>query len=159
MEEFNLIHRTTIRIPKDKIRIKEINYEDEEDFFVINIDYENILEIIKTEQTPSFVQIFGRALARTRINEDLKSTWTFIPSEDLEKTKNKDTSESLFYQIIKNIKKLIPLQPTAIILWQNKNKVWGLMLREDEEKETFGPYKNFSEAEIKIQQALKEIIE
>ncbi len=159
MEEFNLIHRTTIRIPKNKIKIKEINYEDEEDFFVINIDYENILEIIKTEQTPSFVQLFGRALARTRINEELKSIWTFISQKDLEKTKNKNADESLFEQIIKNIKKLIPFQPMALVLWQNKNKVWGLMLGEDEEKETFGPYKNFSEAEIKIQQALKEIIE
>lgn len=159
MEEFNLIHRTTIRIPKDKIKIKEINYEDEKDFFVINIDYENILEIIKTEQTPSFIQIFGRALARTRINENLKSIWTFISQEDLEKTKNKDADESFFYQIAKNVKKLIPFQPMALVLWQNKNKVWGLMLREDEDKETFGPYKNFSEAEIKIQQALKEIIE
>lgn len=159
MEEFNLIHRTTIRIPKDKIKIKEINYEDEEDFFVINIDYENILEIIKTEKTPSFIQIFGRALARTRINENLKSTWTFISSEDLEKTKNKDADDSLFYQIAKNVKKLIPLQPMALVLWQNKDRVWGLMITEDDRSETFGPYKNFSEAEIKIQQALKEIIE
>lgn len=158
MEEFNLIHRTSIRIPKDRFKIKEISYDDEEDFFVINIDYENILEIIKTEQTPSFIQLFGRALARTRINKELKSIWTFISQEDLEKTKNKNIRDSLFEQIIKNIKKLIPLQPTALILWQNKNKVWGLMLGESEETETFGPYKNFSEAEIAIQRILKEII-
>lgn len=158
MEEFNLIHRTSIRIPKDRFKIKEISYDDEEDFFVINIDYENILEIIKTEQTSSFIQLFGRALARTRINKELKSIWTFISQEDLEKTKNKNIRDSLFEQIIKNIKKLIPLQPTALILWQNKNKVWGLMLGESGETETFGPYKNFSEAEIAIQQILKEII-
>jgi hypothetical protein len=158
MEEFNFIHRASIRIPKDRFKIKEINYEDEEDFFVINIDYENILEIIKTEKTPSFIQIFGRALARTRVNEELKSVWTFISQEDLEKTKNKDADESLFYQIIKNIKKLIPLQPFNLILWQNKKKVWGLLLEENKETETFGPYKNFSEAEIAIQQTLKEIV-
>lgn len=158
MEEFNLIHRTSIRIPKDRFKIKEISYDDEEDFFIINVDYENILEIIKTEQTPSFIQLFGRALARTRINKELKSIWTFISQEDLEKTKNKNIDDSLFYQIIKNVKKLIPLQPTALILWQNKDKVWGLMLKESNEAETFGPYKNFSEAEIAIQQTLKEII-
>lgn len=154
-EEFNLLHRTSIRIPKDRFKVKEINYEDEEDFFVINIDYHNLFEIIKTEQSLSFAQLLGRALARTRVNEQLKSVWTFISNEDLEKTNNTNSPDSFFEQIVKNIKALVPGQPINIILWQKKENVFGLMIEEDEENKIFGPYKNFSEAEISIQNSLK----
>lgn len=156
-EEFSLLHRTSIRIPKDRLKIKEINYEDEDDFFVINIDYHDLFEIIKTGQSLSFSQILGRALARTRINEPLKSIWTFISKEDLEKTDNKNADDALFFQIIRNIKNLIPSPPIAIILWQKKDAVFGAMLKDDEIK-TSGPFKNFTEAEIIIQKALKEFI-
>lgn len=156
-EEFNLLHRASIRIPKDRLKIKEINYEDEEDFFVINIDYHNLLEIIKTNQNLSFAQLFGRALARTRINEPLQSVWTFISKEDVEKTNNKGVSDSLFFQIARNIKNLVPGQLISIILWQKNDTVFGAMLKDDE-IEMSGPYKNFTEAELKIQQSLKDII-
>jgi len=154
-EEFNILHRASIRIPKNRFKIKEINYEDGDDFFAINIDYHDLFEIIKTEQNLSFNQLLGRALARTRINKSLQSIWTFIPKEDLEKTNNKDAGDSLFFQIIRNIKNLIPSQPIAIIVWQKNEVVFGAMLKDDEIK-TSGPYKNFTEAEIKIQKALNE---
>lgn len=156
-EEFNLLHRTSIRIPKDRFKIKEINYEDEENFFVINIDYHNLFETVKTGQNLSFSQLLGRALARTRINKPLQSIWTFISKEDLEKTDNKGADDALFFQIIRNIKNLVSSQPIAIILWQKNDAVFGAMLKDDEIK-TSGPYKNFTEAEIKIQKALKETL-
>lgn len=156
-EEFIILHRASIRIPKDRFKIKEINYEDEEDFFIINIDYHDLFEIIKTGQNLSFSQLFGRALARTRVNKPLQSIWTFISKEDLEKTNNKDAGDSLFFQIIRNIKNIILSQPIAVILWQKNDVVFGAVLKDDEIK-TSGPYKNFTEAEIKIQQILKEAL-
>lgn len=157
-EEINLLHRTSIRIPKKHFNIKEIGYEDEEDFLIINIDYNDTLETIKTNHDLGFTQLLGRALARTRINEPLKSTWTFISAEDLEKTRHQSSPPSFFHQIIQNIRNLLPSQPTAVLLWQDKESVLALINSGDEENKIFGPYKNFSEAEIKIQQILKENI-
>lgn len=172
-EEFNLLHQASIRIPKKRFKVKEIDYDEEADDFIININYHDDLEIIKTNHSLSFIQLFGRALARTRISDPLKSIWTFVTKEDLEKTKNQKSQPALFYQIIRNIKNLLPNHEIAIILWQKDEDVYLLAISEEkilqniaekmeaDYKEDFllaGPYKNFSEAEIFIQKTLKESI-
>jgi hypothetical protein len=140
-------------------------------------DKKIISEIIKEKRSASFAQILGRALARARINKSLKSVWTFISFEDLKKTKNEDAKLPLFYKIIKKIQQSMPPQFLCVLLWQDSENVWGLIMSLKKEREILeklsgalgpttiknnfivvGPYKNFSEAELRIQHSLKEII-
>jgi len=135
-----------------------------------------IREIISRSQPQSYPQLLGRALARTQNNDALKSTWTFISPHDLEKTGNMDAGPEIFYQITTSIRDFMQENPIFAILWQKEESVFGLLTMENEYahaiqnlpenllgeiKNNFfltGPYKNFSEAEIKIQEALKKII-
>ena len=82
---------------------------------------------------------------------------------------------------MKKIKNLLEPRPIFVLIWQSKQEVWAMISvssrpeRRDgqslDEKLTAslsakhkdgalisGPYKNFSEAELKIQSALKEAI-
>lgn len=117
-------------------------------------------EVMKKEFSLSFAQILGRTLARTRLNKSLQSNWAFISKKDFEKAGIKNADMSLIRRITCEIVEIIPRQPTFVTLWEDKeNNVWALLTTEEEknEKEVVGPYKSFSEAELKIQQMLKEI--
>lgn len=130
---------------------------------------------ILNDKNTSFAKLLGRALARSQTNESLKSVWTFISEQDLEKT-GVIPDASVFKKIIKKIKIFIEDRPVFVAVWQCKNEVWALINISDKnngemaeklkssllaEKEDgnliSGPYKNFSEAEIKIQSALKDL--
>ena len=144
----------------------------------LGADKEKIAGIM-SDKSPSFARLLGRALARSYPNESLKSMWTFIAEQDLEKTGN-EPSPALFGKIMKKIKKILEPRPFFVLIWQSKQEVWAMISvssrpeRRDgqsiEEKLTIsllakkengnlisGPYKNFSEAELKIQTVLKEI--
>jgi len=144
----------------------------------LGADKEKIADIM-SDKSPSFARLLGRALARSYPNESLKSMWTFIAEQDLEKTGN-EPSPALFGKIMKKIKKILEPRPFFVLIWQSKQEVWAMISvssrpeRRDgqsiEEKLTIslsakkengnlisGPYKNFSEAELKIQTVLKEI--
>src|SRR3989338_590558 len=101
--------------------------------------------------------------------------WTFIAEQDLEKTDN-EPSPALFGKIMKKIKNILESRPFFVLIWQSKQEVWAMISispetsREVAEKFAStlsakkengnlisGPYKNFSEAELKIQTVLKEI--
>jgi len=117
--------------------------------------------VIKKEFSLSFAQILGRTLARTRLNKSLQSNWAFLSKNDFEKAGIKNANALLIRQIVNEADEIIPCQPIFVILWEDKdNNVWALLKTEKEkdEKEVIGPYKNFSEAELKIQQTLKEVI-
>lgn len=133
-------------------------------------------ELAKKENSDSFTQILGRAMARTFTNESLKSAWTFLSLCDLEKTNNKEAGPPLFFRIMDNINDFMPPQLIFVLIWQTKRDVRAIInmkqnhsdapekiknFLEAEENKGFllcGPYKNFSEAEIKIQEALKKVI-
>ena len=117
-------------------------------------------EVIKKEFSLSFAQILGRTLARTRLNKSLQSNWAFISKRDFEKAGIKNADTFLIRRITREIIEIIPRQPIFVTLWEDKeNNVWALLTTEEKnEKEVAGPYKSFSEAELKIQQMLKEII-
>lgn len=139
----------------------------------LGADKEKIIGLIN-DKNPSFVRLLGRALARSHPNEPLKSMWTFIAAQDLEKTGAKANS-ALFGKIMKKIKGLLDPRPFFVLVWQSKNEVWAMVsarisgdealekirIRLSAKKEdgglVSGPYKNFSEAELKIQGALKEV--
>jgi hypothetical protein len=145
----------------------------------IGADQKLVTEIMQNKNTHNFAQILGRALARTRINENLKSLWTFIPKQDLEKTGCSSNSLLFFYKIGQKIKGLMPKQEHSLVFWQDDGGVNGMVFFNDDSDEngekinflleklngklqgnfiSAGPFANFSEAEIKFQQALKEVI-
>lgn len=127
------------------------------------------------EESLSFVQLFGRALARTRNNESLKSVWAFISQEDLAKTGNINAEPEIFYKIIKKYREIASAPNLSILIWQEENKVQAMVsekepqqylsslaqnLKAKIEDDFFiaGPFKSFSEAELRIQQTIKDIV-
>jgi len=140
----------------------------------LGADKEKIAGIM-SDKSPSFARLLGRALARSYPNESLKSMWTFVADQDLEKTGNEPTP-ALFGKIMKKIKNILEFRPFFVLIWQSKQEVWamisvsspdnnestkkiGAFLSAKKENGNLisGPYKNFSEAELKIQTVLKEI--
>lgn len=134
----------------------------------------NKVDIMANNKEISFIRLLGRAMARVSPNESLKSLWIFISQQDMEKTGNETADADVFYAIIRKIKELSAPQPFFVLLWQKKEDVFGIISTdraETAEKLKFslpaenkngylraGPYKNFTEAELKIQNALKEIV-
>ena len=140
----------------------------------LGADKEKIAGIM-SDKSKTFARLLGRALARSYQNESLKSIWTFVADQDLEKTGNEPTP-ALFGKIMKKIKNLLAPRPFFVLIWQTKQEVWamisvsspdnnestkkiGAFLSAKKENGNLisGPYKNFSEAELKIQTVLKEI--
>jgi len=141
----------------------------------LGADKEKIAGIM-SDKSQTFARLLGRALARSYQNESLKSMWTFVADQDLEKTGNEPTP-ALFGKIMKKIKNLLEPRQFFVLIWQSKQEVWamisvsspdnnestkkiGAFLSAKKENGNLisGPYKNFSEAELKIQTVLKEIV-
>lgn len=138
-------------------------------------DKEKIKKIVEDLRNYSFAQLLGRALARTRKDEALKSSWTFLSKEDLEKTENLLSPAEFFYNILKEVKKVTPREEISLIFWQNNDGVFVII--ETEKRNLLsaemacalsvdteggyllsGPYQNFQEAETKIRETIKEAL-
>jgi len=135
-----------------------------------------VAEILQKEKDPFFANLFGRALARTRSSDKLKSIWTFISSQDIEKSGQKSLDDIMIYQISQKLYQFISYQPLSLIFWQNRNGIKCLINFTEQSKDLAmllseklgipfqnkflitGSFVSFSEAEIKLQQALKEIV-
>jgi len=141
----------------------------------LGADKEKINTALNDKNT-SFAKLLGRALARSQTNESLKSVWTFISEQDLEKTASVP-SVALFGKVLKKIKTLLEYQPVFAIVWQYQQEVWAMInistknnnemaekvrlslsAKKEDGNLISGPYKNFSEAEMKIQSALKNVV-
>ena len=145
----------------------------------LGADKEKIADILN-DKSPSFARLLGRALARSYPNDSLKSMWTFIAEQDLEKTGSEPNS-ALFGKIMKKLKNLLEPRPVFVLIWQSKQEVRAMISfssrperrggQSIDEKLTASlpakyengnlissPYKNFSEAELKIQNVLKEVL-
>ncbi len=176
VKKFNSGKRSAIRIPKDRYKIKEVSYDDGDDFFTINIDYRDLTDIEEEDKKMNFAQLFGRALARTRVNDDLSSSWTFISEEDFEKTGSQSFDRNIFHKISRKMDDFIPPRMFSFVFWQEENGVYCMATSDEESKKNLvllaektgadltgeyfvaGPFENFSSAEIKIKQALKETV-
>jgi len=144
----------------------------------LGADKEKIAGLL-SDKSPSFVRLLGRTLARSYPNESLKSIWTFVAEQDLEKTGNEPTP-ALFGKIMKKIKNLLEPRSFFVLIWQSKQEVWAMVSVSSKISGEItarvaaslsakknppsgggnlisGPYKNFSEAELKIQSVLKEV--
>jgi hypothetical protein len=130
----------------------------------LGADKKTIDEIINKNLPLPLAQLLGRALARTRTDNSLKSNWTFISRDDFEKTGIDNADLPLLNKLISRISEIVPEQPLFIVLWEDKNKkVWGLLdykeaLFKKEIEKITGPYKSFSEAELELRKNLKEIL-
>ncbi len=87
------------------------------DLLSFGADKEKIKNILDQIKTVSFSQLLGRALARTRPDEKLNVSWTFLSQKDLEKTENKNPSASFFYDLIQKLREIIPLRQVSLIFW------------------------------------------
>src|SRR3989344_1743231 len=158
-------------------KINEETLELASSLLKLGADKEKIAGVM-SDKSPSFARLLGRALARSYPNESLKSMWTFIAAQDLEKTAN-EPSLALFGKIMKKIKNILEPLPFFVLIWQSKQEVWAMIsvssrperrdgqsieekigallsARKENGNLISGPYKNFSEAELKIQTVLKE---
>ncbi len=139
---------------KKKINENALNFATR--LLTLGADKKIIDSIVSKNLPLSLAQILGRALARTRTDTSLKTNWSFISKLDFEKAGIKEPEEKIIRQIIPKIKEMVPEQPFFIVLWEDNNgKVRAIT--DSKEKIPEGPYENFSEAELKLKQVLKEM--
>lgn len=140
-------------------------------------DKKSISLVLEKEKSTPFTQILGRAMTRTRTDNETRISWTFISKEDFEKTNNQPPNELLILQLAQKIRSLTPAQPTMIFIWQNDSGIEVMVKNFDESRTArekilalsqkaacplqndffvMGPFKNFSEAETQTQKMLKE---
>ncbi|HBB56751.1 TPA: hypothetical protein DEW47_01275 [Patescibacteria group bacterium] len=142
----------------------------------IGADKRTVRNALAKENNQSLNRLFGRALARMTINEPLKSVWSFLQYADFEKSGTMGDDYETIYKIITRIGNIINSQKTIFLIWQDQqgNIRAGMNAKGSSETTTklnakmvmeeknglliSGPYKNFSEAEIKIKDMLKEIL-
>jgi hypothetical protein len=141
-------------------------------------DKKTFFDVLEKEKSPFFVQIIGRLLARTYIDEVLKNSWSFLNLRDLQKTNNLNAGPDYLYRLLKKIKPFLPAQKLHVLIWQNFKEIKAMIcegaLKGDydlfslaekmqaELKSPFfviGPFKNFSQAELYIREQIKEKIE
>ena len=149
----------------------------------LGADKETAENIFNQDKIPVFWQMLGRALARTAVDQNLQSSWTFLSKKDFEKHKAEPKEEFLL-KILKEISQTVPGQTFSLILWpaptqnafdlNNEDEIWATIKSADAVKLNFlatelktknqnghlktGPFKTFSEAEIQIRRALKSAI-
>ncbi len=136
-------------------------------------DRKAVEEITLADKKIEAAQILGRALARTTAEEELKTSWTFLTKNDFQKTGFAPSKENALLILRKARSNIIPT-PCSVLCYENGEEVEALVYHED--KNVLGslalvlgaipqsPYffasgfKNFSEAETKIRNLLKEKI-
>ena len=103
----------------------------------LGADKEKIADILN-DKSPSFARLLGRALARSYPNDSLKSMWTFVAEQDLEKT-NAEPSPALLGKIMRKIKNILEPRPVFVLIWQSKQEVWAMIsLSSQTDKEMAG---------------------
>ncbi len=128
--------------------------------------------ILKRANTLKTAQLLGRALARTTIEEGLKTSWTFLTRKDFEKTGFLPSEENIA-SLAPEIRAAVTEQQNLILCFETPpgvavffesldartlNYVAGHFGLETKSPSLLiPPFKNFSEAENKIRQLLKEL--
>ncbi|OHA68621.1 MAG: hypothetical protein A3I38_02950 [Candidatus Wildermuthbacteria bacterium RIFCSPLOWO2_02_FULL_47_10] len=134
-------------------------------------DKKAIEEILNADKKTGTAQILGRALARTASDTEIKTSWTFLTKHDFEKTGVEPTDENSL-SILKKVRANIAPHTCSVLCREHEDGVRSLIFHEDK-KALWGlasslgaviqsPYffasgfKNFSEAEVKIRNLLRE---
>jgi hypothetical protein len=163
--------------------LEKFKFETEEDGWELFIkllserlgcEASSFFTVDENKKTISFARLLGRALARTHIDGNLDASWTFLTQEDLKKTDNLKISPSFFYNIVRNLRELIPFCNLSLLFWQSDKDIYAMTVA-DEEKNLIplaqqlgvslqskffvtGPFNNFSEAELHFRKALEEMV-
>ena len=135
-------------------------------------DAGTVIDILNDEKTDSFVQLLGRSAARTQYDEALAVLWVFLQASDFEKTKN-TPSLNLVLRLMKELENMAKQSKVLAFFWQKGKEVWVVLksrehetllnlanmfnLRANSDYIVTGPYENFSEAEIKTRDILREV--
>jgi len=139
-------------------------------FLDAGADQKTVEEITLADKKIELAQITGRALARTTIEPNLKTSWTFLTRRDFEKTGVAALKENMLF-LLRKVRSNIAPPPCSIVCFENGDEVQSLIYHEDKnvlanlamslggEPESLyffaSGFKNFSEAETKIRQLLK----
>ena len=162
------------------------DYSDKEIFSLANFllgrgaSADAVRDILENQKTNSFIQLTGRAAARSHYEEQLGVSWSFLSDKDFEKTSHSPSLE-LILKVTKEIVRFIKKAEIFVICWKNtlapatefnqpEKTVLALIksldnsfLRDTAQKFgvqpqsdylVVGPFQNFSEAEIKIRETL-----
>lgn len=121
----------------------------------------------------NLAQITGRALARTTLEEELETSWTYLTKHDFLKTNFEPVKENILF-ILRKVRASIAAPSGSIVCYEDGDSVKSLIFNENKnilrglaasfgatlESAHFfvGGFKNFSDAEIKIRQLLKQNI-
>lgn len=143
-------------------------------------DAKTLKNILENGKTNDFIRLTGRAAARSHYEEQNEVSWSFLAKKDFEKT-NHSPSLEVILRVIKEAEKLIKSAKIFVLCWQaqlenssltgqKEEAVFGLiksgekfLLSDLAEKLNLqlqsdyllaGPFQNFSEAEIKIKEAM-----
>lgn len=135
-------------------------------------DVKLVQEILDSGRTDSFTQIVGRAAARSHYDENLEAMFVFLQDTDFEKTNN-SPSLNLILKIIRELEHIVKLPKIYAFFWQKGNEIFTVLKSENNnylsklsnifnsplqsDYLSVGPYKNFSEAELKVREALVQI--
>ncbi len=160
----------TERITKDTLYLASLLLEK-------GAEKETVLSITDKEKTPFHVQLLGRLMARTYIDDLLNVSWSFINQRDLQKTNATGASPAFLYELIKKIRNFLPPQKLHILIWQSFEGIKALVAAPPDKNEKYllpfsqkfqaipqsrffiaGPFANFSQAETNLRQTLKEEI-
>ena len=116
-------------------------------------------------------QLLGRALARSQREEGFGAFWSFLPFKDFEKTHLRPTAENL-KELGAELIKFKNRDDLSLLLWEDgEKKILGFASGPNPRIQklamamgaapqsdyfAFGPFANFSEAERKLRELLKE---
>jgi hypothetical protein len=172
----------TIRIPKKLYKVEEVSYDEDGENFLLTITLKNgeiepavlfNLSLQETDEKESlqFNQLFGRALARLKEDKELDANWCFISKDDIEKTIKQVGTDEVFLKIFKKLGHTAPMRSILILLWQDNEGVKAVIKAGGKEMQTniqeslkaqmrencvfTGPFQNFTQAELKIRNAIK----
>lgn len=141
-------------------------------------DRKAVEAILEKEKSLFFAQLVGRTLARTYVDGVLKTSWSFLNQRDIQKTNQASLSDTpaYFYDILKKIRTMLPPQKLYILLWQSLSGVRAVLTGPFGGSEAYlapfahklgvemnsrffvaGPFENFSLAEAKLRQELKDL--
>ncbi len=140
-------------------------------------DKKTVSAVLEKAKATPLTQLLGRAMARTRTDEDGKISWTFLSQEDFEKSGGLEQNTETLLQVMQKVRSLMPAQPTMIMTWQDVGGIEVMIKNFDDSEQSrqkmfslaqraacpmqndffvMGPFKNFTEAETQTQKMLKE---
>lgn len=149
-------------------------FEIAKELIEIGANKDLIRSVSDTQKNINQAHIMGRALARTQVDSKTSSSWTFLAESDFQKAHYNFFDEYTLPYFIKTVRRALPPARASFLLWENGGNVHACVYSEDENMLSFfagslgkaqknrylvvDGFKNFSEAEIKLKEVLKDML-